>query len=342
MKTVDATNINQAVAYANLTANKSAKRYLAYRICLPVCSALFFLLSVILAYGAVEFFVLRPLAREGISADIYRIPILSELWEGGVLYKIALLLGTVTVWYRFAALCAAVLFVVPMITALIIFSIVWLFYHPETAQSDIHTYEENIARKLYQKAEASAEYRWCDAKLILLFSLLFVVYVLGLAIHIELVALSPQERGEIIEIISSIGINLFAGIICSGLILALYACLMHISLRLWERLVEPRKNAAFIDACRDYWHRNAPDLIKQQKEAEHRRREEKEREEREKLLKWEKEREEKEMIKKMAAIWTATNFELPNAKSSSPTREEMDDEMDFILKNMPDDLSKDM
>lgn len=320
MKAIDESNINQAVAYANLMAYKSAKRYLTYRICLPICSTLFFLFSVILAYGAVERFVLPLLARKGMITGIYRIPVLSELWKG-------VFAGSATVWYRFAAMCVVLLFVVPVLVALVVFFIVSLSYHPDTSQSDIREYEDNIAGKLYQKAKGATEYRWVDARLILPFSLLFFGGAVGMAVHIMLtLAASSLDWIQVFILI------LFGNLIC-GELLALYACLMYASLQLWERTVGPRKNAAFVSACEDYWQRTDPVQIKkreEQKAAEERRKKQ--------------EKEEEEKRNREMAIWKASSYWPSNTTSSGPSKQEVEDMMfmDHVLKNMPDDWSKDV
>lgn len=322
MKAIDESNINQAVAYANLMAYKSAKRYLTYRICLPICSTLFFLFSVILAYGAVERFVLPLLARKGMITGIYRIPVLSELWKGVFAWG-------ATVWYRFAAMCVVLLFVVPVLVALVVFFIVSLSYHPDTTQSDIREYEDNIAGKLYLKAKGATEYRWVDARLILPFSLLFFSGVVGMAVHIML-TLAASSLDWIQVYYAVFILILFGNLIC-GELLALYACLMYASLQLWERIVGPRKNAAFVSACEDYWQRTDPVQIKKREE-------QKANEKR--LKEWEKKEEEKRM-REMAR---ASSYLLSNTTSSGPSKQEVEDMMfmDQILKNMPDDWSKDI
>lgn len=324
MKTIDESNINQAVAYANLTAYKSAKRYLTYRICLPICSTLFFLFSVILAYGAVERFVLPLLTRKGMITGIYRIPVLSELWTGVFAWG-------ATVWYRFAAMCVVLLFVVPVLVALVVFFIVSRSYHPDTSQSDIHTYENNIAGKLYQKAKGATEYRWVDARWILPFSLLFFGGAVGTAVHIML-ALEASSLDWVLVYYAVCILILFGALIC-GELLALYASLMYVSLQLWERIVGPRKNAAFVNACEDYWQRTDPVQIRKRQEAEKKKAESE---------RWQKEQEEKKQ--REMAMWKASKYWPSDTTSSGPSKQEVEDMMfmDQILKNMPDDWSKDM
>lgn len=251
-KTIDKSNLNQAIAYVNLTTYKSAKRRLAYRISLPVCSALFFIFSLTLLYGVAELFVMGALSDKGIIDFVNKIPVIPNLWQA--VFKLASSLAGVGVWCQLLVLCVAGLFVIPLIAALIIFIIVSLAYHPNTDSARLKSQEaqgddiNSIKEKIGKNAEEAARYRWNNSKFIFPCSLVFTGCIAAFAAYTAFISLyADKDIKNSDKIINSLCIILVV-VIGFGLILTFYSCLMHLVLRLCEKIVAPRKDTEFIKA----------------------------------------------------------------------------------------------
>ncbi len=144
LSSVNDDNLDQAVDYLNKRIFKYEQSSRAYKICLSVWSALYFIHFFVFSYGAAELLI----RQEGVQSPI---PIISALWS--FIYNSVLSLIDANIWYWFIPLFVIPIFVLPIIVGFSVRGITNAVYKPDVSSLCLSVDTNHLITKLCQKSQ---------------------------------------------------------------------------------------------------------------------------------------------------------------------------------------------
>lgn len=193
---ITAENFNEAKLFVSKALVKSKRKTLIGKIVEPLCAILFFVIAVLLVFGAI---LSLSDAKEMIVFE--KLSFITTIWE-----KYSGLLTTPDmVWYLYWGILVASLFVIPILASLIVTIIVSIAYKPSVSIEEDGT-EAQKAKFLHQAASKISAKSSGEDNLGVILSVVFIVLFAAFLIYAFFVLETEFSVGLIVGLIVGMGL----------------------------------------------------------------------------------------------------------------------------------------